>query len=372
MKICILSMQKVPNFGSLLQSYSLKKILESLGHEVAFIDIEKRDEDNKLIAGYTNNFVDEREKSFRIWGKLNRVDRYVINRIKIKVKNTIQEKNFEKFRKEILDIKESNNKKQYDLCVIGSDEVFNCLANTPWGFTTQLFGNVTQAKKVITYAASCGATKYDSVPPIARDRIKEAFLNIEAFSVRDMNTFKFVNQLTAKSVEMHFDPVMIGNFDEELNKCILSKKLPEHYCIVYSYYNRIHKKREIEAIRSFCKKKQLKIVSIGAPQMWISTHLILNPFEVLLAFKRADFIVTDTFHGTIFSAKYAKKFGIIIRDSNRNKLFDLLQKLDKTEHIIHNMCDISNIYNINNNIKKVQAFADIERTRTIKYLKKKV
>ena len=43
MKIAILSMQKVDNIGSLLQSYSLKKILEKEGNTVIFIDIEKNE-----------------------------------------------------------------------------------------------------------------------------------------------------------------------------------------------------------------------------------------------------------------------------------------------------------------------------------------
>ena len=43
-------MQKVQNFGSLLQSYSLKKLLESLGAEVHFIDIERNEEDDKVVG----------------------------------------------------------------------------------------------------------------------------------------------------------------------------------------------------------------------------------------------------------------------------------------------------------------------------------
>ena len=43
-------MQKVPNFGSLLQSYSLKKMLECMGAEVHFIDIEKNREDDKVVG----------------------------------------------------------------------------------------------------------------------------------------------------------------------------------------------------------------------------------------------------------------------------------------------------------------------------------
>ena len=38
MKIGILSMQRVPNNGSFLQAYGLKRILENLGHDVVFID----------------------------------------------------------------------------------------------------------------------------------------------------------------------------------------------------------------------------------------------------------------------------------------------------------------------------------------------
>ena len=45
MDICILSMQKVNNMGSLLQSYALKKMLEEMGHNVFFLDIKKIDAD---------------------------------------------------------------------------------------------------------------------------------------------------------------------------------------------------------------------------------------------------------------------------------------------------------------------------------------
>ena len=43
------------------------------------------------------------------------------------------------------------------------------------GFTSQLFGNVPEAKRVITYAASCGTTKYEDLPDEIADRIREFF-----------------------------------------------------------------------------------------------------------------------------------------------------------------------------------------------------
>ena len=51
MRIGILSMQRIENFGSLLQAYALKKMLESFENEVSFIDIKYIEEDNELLNG---------------------------------------------------------------------------------------------------------------------------------------------------------------------------------------------------------------------------------------------------------------------------------------------------------------------------------
>ena len=84
-----------------------------------------------------------------------------------------------------LKISDEDNYKTYDGCVIGSDEVFNCNVASPWGFTSQLFGNIRQASNVITYAASCGSTQYENVPSDVRMRIENAFKRVKSFSVRD-------------------------------------------------------------------------------------------------------------------------------------------------------------------------------------------
>lgn len=62
MKVCILSMQQIDNMGSLLQSYALKTTIEKLGNEVEFIDIQKRDDDYKLLGNYKQEYHEEREK----------------------------------------------------------------------------------------------------------------------------------------------------------------------------------------------------------------------------------------------------------------------------------------------------------------------
>lgn len=366
-KICILSMQKVDNFGSLLQSYSLKKIIENLNHKVNFIDIKENKDDNKLLCEKINFSEEINAKK----SKFSKIDKFALNRIIIKCKDKNQNYLFNKFRKNNLNISDNCKFEHYDVCVIGSDEVFNCCANKPWGFTSQLFGNIDNADKVITYAASCGSTKYSNLSKDAANKIKETFKNVSAFSVRDKNTEEFVKKLTDKKIINSLDPVLIGNFDEEIKRN--SKvKLPKRFCIIYSYYNRIDSKEEIQVIKEFCKQNDMKIITLGAPQFWTRNHFILNPFELLYAFSRAEFVITDTFHGTIFASKYSKKFATIVRESNKNKLIDLINRLEKNNHLCNNIQDINDIYLIDNDINRTNEICEIAKKESLNYLKNNI
>lgn len=104
MKICILSMQNVPNFGSLLQAYSLKKILETMGHTVSFIDIEKNPEDNSYVGESVQVYANEGEKKQGFLSKVKKIDKYAFNRLAIKKLNRRQEDLFQQFRSENLKI----------------------------------------------------------------------------------------------------------------------------------------------------------------------------------------------------------------------------------------------------------------------------
>lgn len=368
MKVCILSMQNVNNFGSLLQGYSLKKLIESLGKDVFFIDIENKEEDNLLLEPKKDEFQEETNASLNFFLKELKTFKYFVNRIIIKKRSNTQNREFQIFREYMLNIKKEDSYKKYDICVIGSDEVFNCNAASPWGFTSQLFGNVKQADTVITYAASCGSTKYENISLPAREKIIETFKGVKAFSVRDDNTYEFVQAMTDKKVEHHLDPVLVGDFDEEIKEAKMLTNLPAKYCIVYSYYNRIHKSGEIKAIKNFCKQHQLDIVSIGAPQMWIKKHLVTDPFQMLKVFQNADFVITDTFHGTIFSAKYANRFAILVRESNKNKLLDLVKRLQLEKHLVDTFDDLSKVYDIFIERDKLLNLIRVEKNKTMKYL----
>lgn len=368
MKVCILSMQMVQNMGSLLQSYALKKRLEELGAHVEFLNIKKNDNDNELLENYVKEYAEERERT-GFFGKLSKIDKYTFNRLRIKKKNIEQNDLFNRFRVQELQLDKKSEK--YDVCVIGSDEVFNCLSAGSWGFTSQLFGNVPEANRVITYAASCGSTKIADLPQKVKMCIKKSFDNIEAFSVRDANTHKFVEALTDKIVSDNLDPVLVYNFRTEIDQTDMPD-IPERYCVIYSYYNRIHNDSEINAIKHFCKKHQLTPVAVGAPQYWIKEYIVCSPFQCLKVFENADFVITDTFHGTIFASKLSKRFAVITRNSNYNKLMDLINRIGIQEHLIKDFDEIEDKFNIIKNVSYLNRLIEKETEKTIQYLKSNV
>lgn len=366
--VAVLSMQRVNNMGSVLQAYVLEHTIEQFGCSVEFIDIEKRENDNILLEGHIKDFRDERERD-GIVGKIQKIDRYFFWRLLHKFLRKKQEKQYVFFRNQYLNM--NGRKKNFDICVIGSDEVFNCLNTGDWGFTSQLFGNVPQASEVVTYAASCGTTTYEELPPKVANKIKETFKNVKSFSVRDANTKQFVIKLGGQDVLEHLDPVLIYDFENEMKKANLPK-LPEHYCIVYSYRNRIHTKEEIGEIKRFCKKYGLTPIAIGAPQFWIRKFIVCTPFECLKIFKNADFVITDTFHGTIFSVRYAKKYAVMIRESNRNKLQDLINKLEIQQHLLNDMQMLDQVYEQKSGVDRINEVLLRERNDSINFLKENI
>lgn len=62
-------------------------------------------------------------------------------------------------------------------------------------------------------------------------RISEAFKGVASFSTRDQNTHDFVASLTDADIEDNLDPVLIYNFDDELED-VEMPRVPEHYCVI--------------------------------------------------------------------------------------------------------------------------------------------
>lgn len=357
MKIGILSMQRVINYGSFLQAFALKETLTQLGADCSFIDI-------KPGPRIFNNNV--RKKKNKIIIYLERIDKYFFKRIKHQI---FIRKRKEMFFNEFFPIlglsKKPNYNSNYDVVVIGSDEVFNCARDVEWGFAKTLLGEGLNSKKVITYAASCGHTTLEQLEKFGlKSVVSNAMKNIDTVSVRDENTKNFVKALTNKEACENVDPVFIYDFKEKV-----PDKIPyRNYILVYAYDNRINDMPTINEIRAFSRKKNKKIISAGVYQNWADLNILCSPFELLAYFRDADYVVTDTFHGTVFSIKYNKQFATIVRDSNRQKLGYLLKKFRLSDREIKDINEMELILSTKPNYEYANKLIKIEKEKAIKYL----
>ena len=355
MRIGIISMQKIHNYGSFLQAYSLKHQLEKRGHDVYFVDI---------LPGRQIVPMPSYEGGIRKY--LSKFDRYVLKRVEnyffFKKMTRIHIDDYEQY---LETAKTVSDGERFDLVIIGSDEVFNATAPSGWGFSTQLFGDVNNADRVVTYAASCGSTTVKRAMDCGIEGdLKRAMSNLEHISVRDVNTAEFARAFTDTDVQMHVDPVFISNYDDMI-PAIKSKR---PYMLVYAYDNRIKDEREIAAIKAYAKDKGLEILSVGMQQRWCNNNITANAFELLSYVKGAECVVTDTFHGTVFSMKYNKRFVSLIRESNKNKLGGLLDQFDLSQRSVDNIDDIALVMDAEIDYAAVNEKIENEQKRSYKYL----
>lgn len=351
MKVGLLSMQKVINYGSYLQSYALKSILENLGHSVRFVDIRK----GEVVSN-------KPQKNTR-----RLLDKHLFSRIHHELFRRMRKAAFEKRFFPQIGISNPISEAECDRIVIGSDEVFNCCQDSAWGFSTQLLGDT--KVPAISYAASCGHTTYDRLCQTGLDgKAVDALSKLEAVSVRDQNTADFVENCIGVVPQQHLDPVLIYDWES----CIGKGKRFRNYILVYAYDNRINSEAEIAAIRAFAKKHKKKLISFGVYQRWCDRNVFCSPFELISYFDQADYVITDTFHGSIIAIKRNKKFATIVRTSNQNKLTDLLTRFALENREIKNPEDLDTVLPNDIDYDSVNRIIAAETQKSKEYLSQRL
>ena len=294
-------MQRILNYGSFFQSYSLKRILESLGHEVFFVDY-KVDWTIETIQRYKNAKLSYLRMAKRMlfhpydYGKQRKNALYALFSPCYKLLDLTPEYHF---------------RRKVDVLVVGSDEVFNCLQkNEDVGYSLELFGKNNRAEKLISYAASFGDTTIQKLKQFNVEKEVSYYLNrFDALSVRDQNSSEIVQQLCGRIPHQHFDPVLIGDLEEiEWAKCEY-----DHFMIVYGYSRRFTQE-EGDAIMDFARAGNLKLIILNAQQSFGDLFIRCRPDEILGYFAKADYVVTDTFHGMIFAIIMNKPFLVLERE----------------------------------------------------------
>lgn len=321
MKIGIVTFHWSRNYGASMQTFGLKTFLEKKGHNVVLVNYKpnlskKRESLSSHIKGFILN-------------RLLIIDAYNIRR---------QKKAFSDFQKEyfgttsdlIDDIEKIDE--QYDLLICGSDQIWNpnLTGNVLDKAYFGIFPN-SKCTKVVSYAASIGEKH---VPKEYVKEFKEYIKNLELISVRETQMINEIRDYTEKEVVDSIDPTLLLK-KQDYEKIIKSTNISQPYLLIYQNT----KNPIVYCIAEYiAKKKGIRIVEIayrrqiGGPKR----KQILNagPKEFLQWYRNASYVVTNTFHGTVFSIIFEKEYISIPLAGREDRVLNLSEKLSLNNRLM--------------------------------------
>ena len=208
--------------------------------------------------------------------------------------------------------------KSYDVLLSGSDQVFNPNLH-PQSLKYRMLQFVDGVK--VTYAASAGSIE-NIVDKNKLAAILDEFsgLSMREESLKDL----LANLLPSKTVYRHIDPTLLLSVEEWRS---FAKK-PEYLNEPYIFYYRVLSQEQLE-IEAEELSNRLGIPVFAADGCKKFTNQIerkgyLTPLEWVGALLNADYVVTNSFHGTAFSVNFHKKACIVLPPKDSSRIVDLL------------------------------------------------
>ena len=354
MKIAIITLHKVFNYGSVLQTYATELFFEKLGYEVEIIDYLPARWQNKALywdinekKGFLKNNIYRILRSFSVmlkkktfWGFLRK---------NVHMTNTY--KSFEELKKKC---------PKADIYCTGSDQVWN---SKYCGIDKAFYLCFTKnnAKK-ISFAASIGKTELQENEAAA---VRKYLLDYSFITVREDSAVKLLGRIGLKSKQI-LDPTLL--IEKEHWISLASKRLiKEKYLILMLLYNEDN--HATKYARKIADEKGLKLVKLS----WeltkppfvdiLMTHR--KPEDFLSLFYYADYVVTNSFHGLAFSINLNKQFLVIKRNEFNSRIDSLLKLTGLTERLADNKLNMD-IVNKQIDYKKVNDILLKNRTQVQK------
>ncbi|KKB12543.1 hypothetical protein VE25_06350 [Devosia geojensis] len=207
----------------------------------------------------------------------------------------------------------------YDVVVIGSDEVWNL--NHPWyGGHPLFYGEGLRAGRLVAYAASFGS-QTQGLEPYWAERLG----NFAQISIRDRNSQQIVARATHRMPELVLDPCLLFPPD------VTAEGLGRPYLAVYGHS---FPDWFAEAVRSFAWERGLELISIGYRNDWADRQwLTAGPLEFASFMAGAEAVATNFFHGCVFALMNNKPFACAPSDYRFNKVRDLTAMVGASAHL---------------------------------------
>lgn len=354
-KIGIITFHRAVNYGAVLQTYALQKTLDKLGI-------------NNQVIDYICPFIKHEYKPFNIKkGKILKsavqsVLECRIRKLKRKRFYSFVESNL-RLTKPYNTIKElSNCNNEFSAFITGSDQVFSPVCV---GFDSAYFLTFADKGKKYSYAASFGT---NTLPDNVKDEYNKRLIDFSKISVREKSGKNIVNDIVNKDACVNIDPTLLLKA-EDYKDITGGTTSDKKYIVVFnvSGYSEL-----MAYAQKLSKEKNLKLIYIN-DQYYKKVDIAerktaVSPQEFLALFKNAEYVVTNSFHATVFSIIFNKQFAVDLKVSDgtrNNRVAELLSYINLESRAIENCyCDIDKKIDWNTIDEKL----DVQRQEAFNYL----
>lgn len=331
MKINIITRHAIANYGSLLQAYATQNFFNNLGFTTGIIDYIPESE-----CGL------KRVDTYASLAEVQGLKRIIYKTVKAP-DELVKGKKFNKYRKSFLNLTQRySTLKQLQDANFG-DSILCAGSDQLWGYmpTKKIdeayflnFG--TSKNKFIAYSASFGRTDfndefYNDLPKLLS---KFSFI-----TVRETSAKRIIEEKTPFKAEAILDPTLMMSREFWIN--LANKKVNK--CKYILLYQLRSNKLMDEYVKKFAKQQGLKIyrltTSIYDYLKCGKTKCLKAPDKMLALFRDAQFVVTDSFHATVFSVIFNKQFVDILPPTTHERITDFLDMLQLNNRIVNGVDD---------------------------------
>ena len=349
MKTAIFTLPLINNYGGILQAYALQNVLFELGIDNKVLNLRTK-EASFFSINYAKFLI---AKTF--------ISRYKNAKFEI-LRHDLDARNF--IEKNIVltdeiygfsDLKRVCKDEKFDAFVLGSDQVFNQGNFMNFGEYFSL-GFIQNAVK-IAYAASFGG-EFKDWKNLSTHR--ENLAKFSAISVREQNAIKICKEILDLKADFVLDPTLLARREIYDKFCTNLDESSSQNTKIFAYILDPNEKTT-QILDNASQKSRCKIAQVNDRANRLKIE------EWLSAIKNAKFIITDSFHGCVFSIIFGKPFFAIINEARGNARFhSLFNMLNLDNRVIE---DVNFELNLAMNYDEIYKILDEKSKFSIDFLK---
>lgn len=359
MKTGIITFHRAFNFGAVLQAYALQRTLERLGFTTEIVDY---------------GSVGEGSRFPNVRLTLKSVISFIKCLLCTAGADDLKRKRYRQFRKQYLVVSKSRYRDSealkdadYACYVVGSDQVWNPVFSKahPGYFLDFTEGRVISKK--IAYAPSFGLSE---LPDEWVDYYRSCLFKFDYISCREDEGQRIIKKLLGRSCPVLLDPTLLltcHDYDKIAKESGKKTKYICCYTVGASRWTSVIAKK-------IAKKRGLRIKYLcsGARASWFGNQKFSSagPSEFLGIVKNASLVVTNSFHGSVFSVIYQRPFFVCKNGTEGDsRLLTFLTTIGLVDRLIdpQNTCD-EDFQERPINYSLCNVLLSIEREKSLSYL----